>query len=551
MKKLVFMLVFIGLISFENYGQNEKTTKTKYNTWSATISGGSMLFYGDLRQFGIYPVTKKNSQDWYGLTDGLSEYSTGFGLAISKQLHPIIGIQGMIEKGNLSGLKIKTNAHFNASFYSYGLNVKIYFLPLINPNAESPRFAIYGITGFGLCNFKSMQTKISSGEIIHSFGYGNHGQEERLTHESYIPVGLGLKYKINNKFDIGFESTFKYVNTDKLDARVKENSAEDMYGYNALTLSYKFGKNEKNKEWDLSKDQDNDGVSDKKDKCPDTPADVNVDEVGCPLDGDGDGVADYLDKCPSTPKEAKVDKSGCPLDTDGDGVADYLDKCASTPKGAKVDTKGCPFDTDQDGVIDFNDKCENTPKGTPVDATGCPLDADSDGVLDNVDKCAGTPANVKVDATGCPLDTDGDGIADYLDKCPNEKGVEANKGCPEIKKEDKALLEKALQGIYFDTGKDVIKPASYKILDNIAKLLNTNTQFNVLIKGHADSDGDDKFNDELSQKRADAVKNYLISKEVKGNRLTAKGYGETQPLSDNKTAAGKAKNRRVEFAIEF
>ncbi|HQI44737.1 MAG TPA: hypothetical protein PLC59_01480, partial [Bacteroidales bacterium] len=155
MKKLVFMLVFIGLISYENYGQTDKPTKTKYNTWSATISGGSMLFYGDLRQFGIYPVTKKNSQDWYGLTDGLSEYSTGFGLAISKQLHPIIGIQGMIEKGNLSGLKIKTNAHFNASFYSYGLNVKIYFLPLINPNAESHRFAIYGITGFGLCNFKS------------------------------------------------------------------------------------------------------------------------------------------------------------------------------------------------------------------------------------------------------------------------------------------------------------------------------------------------------------------------------------------------------------
>jgi OOP family OmpA-OmpF porin len=88
-------------------------------------------------------------------------------------------------------------------------------------------------------------------------------------------------------------------------------------------------------------DSDGDGVPDSKDKCPNTPKGVKVDEVGCPLDSDGDGVPDYLDRCPLTPKGARVDADGCPLDTDGDGVPDYRDKCPDTPRGAKVDSDGC------------------------------------------------------------------------------------------------------------------------------------------------------------------------------------------------------------------
>lgn len=88
-------------------------------------------------------------------------------------------------------------------------------------------------------------------------------------------------------------------------------------------------------------DSDGDGVYDIMDKCPDTPAGVKVDPVGCPLDSDGDGVPDYLDKCPDTPAGVKVDSNGCPLDTDGDGVYDYLDKCPGTPAGARVNSDGC------------------------------------------------------------------------------------------------------------------------------------------------------------------------------------------------------------------
>src|SRR5262249_52647092 len=125
-----------------------------------------------------------------------------------------------------------------------------------------------------------------------------------------------------------------------------------------------------------ARDTDHDGVPDKKDKCPDTPAGGHVGATGCPLDTDGDKVFDGLDQCEGTPKGATVDAKGCPIDTDGDGVFDGLDQCSDTPKGATVDAKGCPSDSDGDGVLDGLDQCPNTPKGATVDAKGCPTDSD-------------------------------------------------------------------------------------------------------------------------------------------------------------------------------
>lgn len=369
------------------------------------------------------------------------------------------------------------------------------------------------------------------------------------------------------------------------------------------------------------KDSDNDGVSDRKDLCPDTPVGVKVDKNGCPIDSDGDGVADYLDKCPDTPAEAigKVDANGCPLDSDRDGVADYLDQCPDSPVAAKgfVDEKGCPIDTDKDGVFDYADKCPSTPEGVTVDANGCPVDTDGDGVADYLDKCPDTPAEAKgmVDANGCPLDsdedgvvdyldlcnntpaeyrafvdkngcpsdkdndgvadyldkcpdtpadargmvdengcprdTDGDGIYDYLDYCPKLAGVASNHGCPELKKEIRTLFQKALQGIQFETGKDVIKKESNTILNQIAKVLIDNPTYLVEVQGHTDNVGKADMNQILSEKRANAVRYYLIAKSVDEKRITAKGYGDTRPVASNATAKGKAKNRRVEFVVTF
>ena len=298
-------------------------------------------------------------------------------------------------------------------------------------------------------------------------------------------------------------------------------------------------------------DDDNDGVHNCYDQCPDTPQGVQVDGLGCPVDSDKDGVADYLDKCPNTPTGVQVDENGCPVDGDGDGVADYLDKCADTPKGVQVDENGCPIDSDKYGVADYLDKCPNTPVGVQVDENGCPIDSDKDGVADYLDKCPNTPMGVQVDDKGCPLDSDGDGINDAEDKCPDKPGPASNFGCPELKKEVRNLFKKAMNGIQFETGKDIIKKVSYPILDQIVAVMELNEEYNLTISGHTDNVGDDAMNLDLSERRAASVRKYLINKGIDEKRLTSLGFGETKPIADNKTAKGRALNRRVEFEISY
>ncbi len=338
-------------------------------------------------------------------------------------------------------------------------------------------------------------------------------------------------------------------------------------------------------------DKDKDGVNNKYDLCPETPRGVVVDENGCPIDSDGDGVPDYLDQCPATPTAAYgyvnehgcltdtdadgvpdyldkcpntpaeaigyLDEYGCLLDTDGDEVPDYLDKCPGTPAEAKgfVDAEGCLLDTDGDGVPDYLDKCPNTPAEAIgfLDEYGCPLDTDGDGVPDYLDQCPNTPLEAAghIDANGCEIDTDGDGVPDWKDNCPTVAGLADNNGCPAVKREVRNLLTKAMQGIQFETGKAKIKKSSYKVLDQIAQTFIDNPTFHVEVQGHTDNVGNPKSNLKLSQDRADAVRDYLIKKGVPENQLVAKGYGDTMPIADNKTKAGRSKNRRVEFKITF
>ena len=265
---------------------------------------------------------------------------------------------------------------------------------------------------------------------------------------------------------------------------------------------------------------------------------------GKPKDTDLDGVPDRKDKCPDTPTGVKVDENGCPLDTDGDGVPDYQDKCPDQKGLAAL--QGCP-DADGDGVADADDKCPDTPAGVKVDATGCPLDADGDGVADYLDKCPDTPSGVKVDATGCPLDSDGDGVPDYQDKCPDRAGPASNKGCPEIKAEDKKILNEATKYINFDFNKATLKTSSYTKLNQLVQILNDYPDYSLSIAGHTDSKGADDYNLRLSYERAASARQYMLSKGIPADRIEARGYGETKPIATNATAAGQALNRRVDF----
>ena len=293
---------------------------------------------------------------------------------------------------------------------------------------------------------------------------------------------------------------------------------------------------------DYAKDTDGDGVKDKKDKCPDTPKDVQVDASGCPVDGDKDGIADYLDKCPAILGAANM--NGCP-DTDKDGVSDKEDACPNVPGLTRF--KGCP-DSDGDGIEDAQDKCPNA-KGLDI-FKGCP-DTDGDGVEDVMDKCPDTKKAIKVDGKGCPSDIDGDGVVDSEDKCPSTKGEGSPNGCPVVKPDVKKRLQFAARGINFETGEARLKISSFAVLDEVVSIMKEYPDYILKIGGHTDDVGDDQANMTLSQARVDAVKNYLISKGVSLARIDAVGFGETRPIESNKTSVGKMQNRRVELELEL
>jgi OOP family OmpA-OmpF porin len=217
---------------------------------------------------------------------------------------------------------------------------------------------------------------------------------------------------------------------------------------------------------------------------------------------------------------------GPPPDLDADGVPDGKDDCPDTPRGATVDARGCPKDSDGDGVYDGIDQCPDTPRGAKVDAKGCPLDSDGDGVYDGLDRCPDTPRGEKVDSVGCTIAT----------KTPS----------PMIQ----TLLEKkavVLEGVEFDSDKDTLRPESRTILDDVAASLMEWPDIRVEIQGHTDSTASAAHNLDLSNRRAQSVSAYLVSKGISASRLEAKGYGEDHPIADNKTKEGKQKNRRVEL----
>jgi outer membrane protein OmpA-like peptidoglycan-associated protein len=345
-------------------------------------------------------------------------------------------------------------------------------------------------------------------------------------------AGAGARWSLGRRFGLRVDA--RYVNTFVSQGVDWQRNIEATGG---LLLSLGGG---------APGDEDGDGVADRKDDCPGTARGATVDAKGCPKDSDGDGVFDGIDKCPDTPEGCPVDTNGCPKDSDGDGVIDCRDKCADTARGCTVDESGCAPDADGDGVCDGADRCPNTPKGCTVDEKGCPKDADGDGVCDGVDRCANTPKSCTVDATGCPKDEDGDRVCDGVDRCPGTPAGRKvdERGC-ELAFDERGKLR--LEGVNFAYDSDRLTEESKGILDGVAASLKEWAEVRVEIGGHTDSRGSDGYNQKLSQARAESVRAYLASKGVAADRLTAKGYGESQPESDNDTDAGRARNRRVEL----
>lgn len=257
------------------------------------------------------------------------------------------------------------------------------------------------------------------------------------------------------------------------------------------------------------------------------------------------GVAVPLKKKPE-PKVVEVAPPPAPVvvDKDGDGILDADDKCPDVPGIAAL--KGCP-DKDGDGIADAEDECPDV--AGLAKYKGCPIpDTDGDGINDEVDKCPSLKGVARYQ--GCPIpDSDNDGLNDEDDKCPNRPGPASNQGCPEITKEVIEKINFAAKNVFFATGSYKLLPKSFKSLDEVANIMKADDLLQIQIDGHTDAQGDDAKNMTLSENRAKAVKDYLVSKGVPASRTNSAGYGETKPVADNKTAAGRAKNRRVEMTV--
>ena len=216
-----------------------------------------------------------------------------------------------------------------------------------------------------------------------------------------------------------------------------------------------------------------------------------------------------------------------------------------------------PGDRDHDGILDNVDKCPDDPEDKDgfEDEDGCPdKDNDKDGILDIKDKCPNEPEDKDgfEDEDGCPdPDNDKDSVADREDKCPNDPGPPDNAGCPKKYEHIVVTQEKIelKQKIFFDTDKATIQPRSFSLLDEIANVLRTRPTMTVRIEGHTDSRGTKAHNMKLSAARAASVRQHLIGLGVDPARMESRGYGPEQPIETNKTAAGREKNRRVEFMI--
>ncbi|WBX71481.1 OmpA family protein [Tenacibaculum retecalamus] len=310
--------------------------------------------------------------------------------------------------------------------------------------------------------------------------------------EGMLNGGFGFNTWFNDNLGLNFQSGYKRGFSDNV---------ADHFQH-SVGLVFKFG----------GTDTDGDGVFDKDDACPEV---AGLEEFnGCP-DTDNDGIKDADDACPEVAGLAAL--NGCP-DADGDGIADKDDACP-TEKGTKANN-GCP-DTDGDGVVDGKDKCPTV--ADPVANAGCPWP-----------------------------DTDGDSVLDKDDKCPNVAGVASNNGCPEVlitKAAEKKLNDFA-RAIYFNSGRTTFKPGVTANLDRIAAIMKEYSKANFSIQGHSDSQGRAASNKKLSERRAKAVLDYLVSKAgVAAARLTSAGFGEDYPIADNKTRAGRAQNRRVEIKL--
>ncbi|MDZ4724086.1 MAG: OmpA family protein [candidate division Zixibacteria bacterium] len=349
--------------------------------------------------------------------------------------------------------------------------------------------------------------------------------------ELFASASAGLDLHVTSFLSLGVSAQADYLTGAGADFESDFNSKRDRWIYSGLgQLNFHFGhRGPKQDEWksdEAWKDkretekENNEKVIASQTKKPDkksSQSQAPANRAASARDGDGDGVADETDTCLDTRWGTLVDKSGCPVDTDRDGIPDGLDDCPGTTSEAKsmVDIHGCPYDTDADGVADYGDNCVNSTLGSVVDENGCSVDSDGDGVSDGLDDCPGTLPNIQVDANGC------------IDLA--------------------VFAAPMVLHIDYLSGSFEIDPRSKERIKKLSGLLILVPTIKLEINGYTDDIGPEPANRQLSERRANRLRDYLITLGVAAERIKTFGRGESNFMASNQNANGRAKNRRIEI----
>jgi outer membrane protein OmpA-like peptidoglycan-associated protein len=371
-----------------------------------------------------------------------------------------------------------------------------------------------------------------------------NSQKEYSHVASYIPLGGGVQYFVSDATAVGIEGTYHIALTDNLDD-IKTGGNNDAFWTIALNF-FAFIRPENN-------DLDGDGLTNDEEKA------LGTNPLNPDTDGDGLSDGDEVHKYKTDPLNPDTDGDGCtdgeevlkyktnPLnkDTDGDGLTDCEEIKTYHTDPLKVDTDGdgCtdgeevltyhtdPLnqDTDGDGLTD----CEEV-KTYHTDPLK--VDTDGDGLSDGDEV-------LKYKTDPLKMDTDDGGMPDGKEIQLGLNPLDPSDDIPIIKVGERIILE----GVNFETAKTILLPAARQILDQVATSLLSNPTAEVAIHGHTDNVGGAKYNMQLSLGRANAVREYLVTKGIEASRITTKGFGFTKPVADNSTPDGRAKNRRIEF----
>ncbi|HCY76083.1 MAG TPA: hypothetical protein DHV28_09200 [Ignavibacteriales bacterium] len=521
MKKLVYLLVLIGLVAMSQPNQ------AQFKDWGTKFGiRGSILFpENEFANMG-FGGNDNFSFDWFKASY-LGEAFFGFELTKALEMSINGGYGKYAGKAYFDNADV-TFGEYETTIIPISLRFKV---APFDVSGWNPYFYVGG----GVMNF-SVDTKPES-----TVG-GVATEEDGWV--AVIPAGIGAEFALGERVLLDFSIGGAMTSTYDLDSyRSGSDDIWDSYLNASLGLTF-TGENCK-----VDKDMDGLGKCDEKligtdPNNPDTDGDglkdgeeyltYRTDPLNADTDGDGLTDGDEVMKYKTDPLK---------VDTDGDGLSDG-------DEVMKYKTDPLVVDTDKDGLND-NDEVMKY-KTNPLKA-----DTDGDGLTDGDEVMKYKTDPLKADSDGDGL-TDSQEVLTYktdpLNKDTDggtvDDGTEVKRGTDPLNAEDDVVkigVPIVLEGITFDVNKTTIKPESEATLMKALKTLNTYPEILVEIGGHTDSDGSEKSNMKLSLGRAESVKAWLVSKGIDPSRISTKGYGEDKPIADNKTKEGKQKNRRIEF----